>query len=210
LNFTLLACLFSTLLLISFMLNLYIAQVRLIKRDIEEKALAIDYIVVVNALSYASKKTTNASEFSALFSYAINYSISLLKKNSDYSGELTSTEVYYNTSPGSCSAYAKAIFTHPWGNETIHALLSIKVTTYERYSLPFLRHYEVVLLKVQVKSERPVDLSFKVKNGSIIEIKRYPDQIFLIKALVRRRRPFILIVNDERGIELKVKLDGNN
>ncbi len=196
-NYTLLAYVFVVVMVVLFSLTLPLEMYPL-RKEPREKAVALDYILVVNALAYASRHPEDPAVH---FQEMLNQGYNMLDGKVITKPEIVEVSFVFNSN----AILGNVTFKHPWGNETIVAYLAAEATMIARkVSTKLALRLYLVLLRV--KSDRPVSTKISVKNAYLLMIERLPDQCFLIKLLVPKGESPVIQIIDERNILLEVSL----
>jgi len=207
LNYLLITYVLSIILILSFSLA-YPLELYPIKRELEEKAIALDYLAVANALSLVSKQASEndlaPGSLCDLFNDTLMDEMEVMREYSDFEGSVLNFTCSWNGS----SAYARVFFNHPWGTEVITVFLSARVEVIRKVPSSLTAH-RLVIAKVELLSDRPVDVSFYSEELYVLNVHPLPDQTYLLRLFTRSEGDIRLYIIDERGITLVVTINGN-
>ena len=162
-----------------------------------EKAIALDYWLIANALAYAYDKPTPEQAFTAFLE-----------------GELQALDPRIVEVPNATveslairQEHVEAViaFTHSWGIHRVHVLLGVSVLS-KSSSYDPKRNIVIIKVKFQVLSDKPVLVSFKALEGELLNVKQYADQVYEIEVGITPNLRAKLLVMDSRGLKVVIEL----
>ena len=173
------------------------AMVITLREESLEKARALDYWLVVNALAYAYGKPNPESAFMSFLEdelQALDPRIAEVPNTTVESIIIRQEHVE-----------ATIVFTHSWGIHRVNVLLSVNVLGRSSSYDPK-RNTVIIKARFQVLSDKPVLIAFKTLEGELLNVKQYADQIYEVGIGISPNLRAKLLVMDSRGLKVMIEL----
>jgi len=195
-NYTLVAYIICTAIIITILAQPQI-MITSLREESYEKHQALDYWLVVNALSYAYNKSNPVKKFIDFLESELN---TLDPRIVEVPGATIKTLIIRLN-----HVEAVVVFNYSWGSVNTHVLLAPKILkTSSEYDE---RHnIMIVTAKIQILSDRLIRATFDALKGELLDVKCYPDQVYELRIGIVPNLRAIILVQDSRGLRVVVRL----
>ena len=195
-NYTLVAYIICTAIIITILAQPQI-MITSLREESYEKHQALDYWLVVNALSYAYNKSNPVKKFIDFLESELNTLDPRIVEVPSATIKTLIVRLDY--------VEAVVVFNYSWGSVNTHVLLApkiLKITS--EYDAKY--NIMVITAKVQILSDKPVRVAFDALKGELLDVKYYPDQVYELRIGIVPNLRAIILVQDSRGLRVVVKL----
>ena len=195
-NYTLVAYIICTAIIITILAQPQI-MITSLREESYEKHQALNYWLVVNALSYAYNKSNPVKKFIDFLESELN---TLDPRIVEVPGATIKTLIVRLD-----HVEAVVVFNYSWGSVNTHVLLApkiLKITS--EYDAKY--NIMVITAKVQILSDKPVRVAFDALKGELLDVKYYPDQVYELRIGTVSNLRAVILAQDSRGLRVVVRL----
>jgi len=195
-NYTLVAYIICTAIIITILAQPQI-MITSLREESYEKHQALDYWLIVNALSYAYNKSNPVKKFIDFLESELNTLDPRIVEVPSATIKTLIVRLDY--------VEAVVVFNYSWGSVNTHVLLApkiLKITS--EYDAKY--NIMVITAKVQILSDKPVRVAFDALKGELLDVKYYPDQVYELRIGIVPNLRAIILVQDSRGLKVVVRL----
>jgi len=195
-NYTLVAYIICTAIIITILAQPQI-MITSLREESYEKHQALNYWLVVNALSYAYNKSNPVKKFIDFLESELN---TLDPRIVEVPGATIKTLIVRLD-----HVEAVVVFNYSWGSINTHVLLASKIL---KTSSEYDERYNIVIVtaKIQILSDRPIQVAFDALKGELLDVKYYPDQVYELRIGIVPNLRAVILIQDSRGLKVVVRL----